>query len=234
MITDNLPTHVGVIMDGNGRWAKQRNLPRPVGHRNGVKSVRSTIDTCDEVGIKYLTLYVFSAENFQRPETEVSLLMKLFVEMMRKELNTLNKKNVRIIALGNLEKLPKTTQNVMVEAMENTKDNTGLTLQLAFSYGGRAEIVDAIKKINTLNIDINTLTEQTFSQYLYAPSTPDPELIIRTGGDKRISNFLLWQSAYAELYFTETLWPDFNKEELLKAFEEYQNRERRFGKVLSE
>lgn len=234
MTTGNLPTHVGVIMDGNGRWAKQRNLPRPVGHRNGVKSVRSTIDTCDAIGIKYLTLYVFSAENFQRPETEVSLLMKLFVEMMRKELNTLNKKNVRIIALGNLEKLPQATRKVMIEAMENTKDNSGLTLQLAFSYGGRAEIIDAVKKLHSTGVDIDTLTEEQFSRYLYAPETPDPELIIRTGGDKRISNFLLWQSAYAEFYFTETLWPDFNKAELLKAFDEYQNRERRFGKVLSE
>lgn len=234
MTMSNLPAHVGVIMDGNGRWAKQRNLPRPIGHRNGVKSVRSTIDTCDSVGIKFLTLYVFSAENFQRPETEVTLLMKLFVEMMRKELKTLNKKNVRIIALGNLEKLPETTRNVMTEAMENTKDNTGLTLQLAFSYGGRAEIIDAVKKIHTEGIPIDELTEEQFAKYLYAPQTPDPELIIRTGGDSRISNFLLWQSAYAELYFTETLWPDFDKKELLKALEEYQNRERRFGKVLSE
>lgn len=230
----NFPTHVGVIMDGNGRWAQKRKLPRPVGHRNGVKSVRSTIDACDSYGIKYLTLYVFSAENFQRPATEVTLLMKLFVEMMKKELKTLHSKNVKIIALGNLAKLPDSTKKVMQEAMDNTKNNTGLTLQLAFSYGGRAEIIDAMKKLHADGVSIEDLDEKTFSRYLYAPETPDPELIIRTGGDKRISNFLLWQSAYSELYFTETLWPDFDEAELLKAFEEFQNRERRFGKVLSE
>jgi undecaprenyl diphosphate synthase len=221
-------------MDGNGRWAKNRNKPRPFGHRQGVKAVRTTIDHCNSIGVEYLTLYVFSAENWKRPEGEVSLLMELFVEMMKKELRNLARKNARILFLGNERKLPAKVKKTLFEAREKTKNNTGLKLQLAISYGGREEIIEAAKKILNTAPDEETVTEDYFSRHLYNPDTPDPELIIRTGGNYRISNFLLWQAAYAELYFTPTLWPDFREAELDAAIAEFNRRERRFGKVQDE
>ncbi|ERP38884.1 isoprenyl transferase [Chitinivibrio alkaliphilus] len=227
----SMPRHIGIIMDGNGRWAQKRNKPRPVGHRNGVRAVRRTIDYCDHLGIKYLTLYVFSAENWKRPQNEVSLLMSLFVEMMKKELKTLAQKQAKIVFLGNKDRLPESVQKTLFEAVEKTKNNTGLVLQLALSYGGRDEIVEATKQICRDALSPEDISEELFAHYLFQPNTPDPELIIRTGGNFRISNFLLWQAAYAELYFTETLWPDFTEKELDAALNEFHLRERRFGRV---
>ncbi|MGM0443891.1 MAG: isoprenyl transferase [Fibrobacterota bacterium] len=227
----NLPRHIGIIMDGNGRWAKQRGLPRPVGHRHGVKAVRKAIDHCNAVGIEYLTLYVFSSENWQRPETEVSLLMSLFVEMMKKELKNLAQKNARILFLGNDRHLPRDVKKTLFESIEKTRSNTGLKLQLAISYSGRDEIVEAARSIAEAKIPPGEITEKTVQQHLFQPQTPDPELIIRTGGTFRLSNFLIWQSAYAELFFSDRLWPDFDENELDRALEDFSSRERRFGRV---
>lgn len=230
-----IPRHVGIIMDGNGRWAKQRGLPRSAGHRAGTNATREIVRACGEMGISYLTTYVFSAENWGRPSTEVSLLMDLLVEMTRKEIKNLHSNNVRLMTIGDISKLPPKTCQALLNGIEETKDNTGLTLILAVSYGGRAEIVNAAREFarNAINDPsiVDTLDETQFSKLMYTKNIPDPELIIRTGGDMRISNFLLWQAAYAELYITDVLWPDFDRNCLFAALEDFSKRDRRFGKV---
>ncbi len=231
----NIPEHIGIIMDGNGRWAKKRGLLRAMGHRAGTKATHNIVEACGEVGVKYLTIYVFSAENWGRPRTEVRLLMELLVEMIHKEIKELMKKNVRLHTIGDISKLPQKTKDELNKGIEQTSSNTGLNLILALSYGGRSEIVNAAKTFAQRACEnpsiIQKLDEDTFKEYLYTAPFPDPELIIRTGGDKRISNFLLWQAAYAELHITDTLWPDFNKEQFMDAIKDFNNRERRFGKV---
>lgn len=231
----NVPKHIGVIMDGNGRWARGRGLMRTAGHRAGTDATREIVRACGELGVSYLTVYVFSAENWGRPTIEVSMLMDLLVEMTRREIKSLNENNVRLKAIGDMDRLPKKTRAELLKGIEETAGNTGLTLILAISYGGRAEIVSAAKqfaKDAATNPElIDKLDEGAFGSYLYTAGIPDPELIIRTGGDCRISNFLLWQAAYAELYITDTLWPDFDKAALVGAIEDFNKRDRRFGKV---
>jgi undecaprenyl diphosphate synthase len=231
----NIPAHIGVIMDGNGRWAKARGLPRTAGHRAGTDATRKIVRACGELGIKYLTIYVFSAENWGRPRQEVAMLMDLLVEMTRREIRDLNKNNVRLHAIGDLTKLPPKTRKELLIGIEATSGNTGLNLVLAVSYGGRAEIIEGLKKFArdalTNPSIIDGLSEESFRKYLYTTQFPDPDLIIRTGGENRTSNFLLWQSAYAELYFTDVLWPDFDKSRLEEAIDDFNKRERRFGKV---
>lgn len=230
-----LPGHLAIIMDGNGRWAKQKGKPRVFGHKNGVTAVRQAIEGCREIGVEYLTLYAFSTENWNRPKTEVKTLMALLVTSLKKELKSLLKNNIRLNTIGNIENLPKKAQVELNEVIKKTKNNSALTLTLALSYGSRDEIVNAVKNIsqkvvnNKLNLE--EINEKIINNHLYTFSLPDVDLLIRTSGEKRISNFLLWQIAYAELYFTNTLWPDFNKESLFNAIKEYQNRERRFGKT---
>jgi undecaprenyl diphosphate synthase len=231
----NIPQHIGIIMDGNGRWAKARGLPRTAGHRAGTDATRNIVRACGEVGVSYLTIYVFSAENWGRPRPEVAMLMDLMVEMVRREIRDLHSNNVSLQAIGDLSKLPPKTRNELVKGIEATKDNTGLKLILAVSYGGRAEIVRAAKNAALDAVKnpaiIDDFDEKAFSRYLYTSNFPDPELVIRTGGEKRISNFLLWQSAYSEFYNTDVLWPDFGKEDLLMAIEDFNKRDRRYGKV---
>jgi undecaprenyl diphosphate synthase len=230
------PTHIAIIMDGNGRWAKKRLLPRVVGHREGTKATKKIVRACGELGVKYLTIYVFSSENWERPLPEVDALMNLLVDMVRQEIQDLMDNNVRLCALGNLTKLPDRTRKELEWGIARTKDNTGLQLNLAVSYGGREEILDAARalaeKVKRGELEPDAIDEQSFSAQLYLPAVPDPELLIRTGGDQRISNYLLWQIAYTELYVTPTLWPDFDKDGLVEAIEEYHSRQRRFGKVL--
>ncbi|MFP4417815.1 MAG: isoprenyl transferase [Fibrobacterota bacterium] len=231
----NVPQHIGIIMDGNGRWARNRGFPRTAGHREGTNATRRIVRACGEIGIKYLTIYVFSAENWGRPRTEVRLLMELLVEMLHKEIQDLNKNNVKLHTIGDLSKLPPKTHRELINGIEQTKTNTGLNLILAISYGGRSEIVSATRRICREALQnpslIDSLDEKTFAEYLFTAPFPDPELIIRTGGEKRISNFLLWQAAYSELYITDVLWPDFKKDTLIEAIEDYNRRDRRFGKV---
>ena len=231
----NIPRHIGVIMDGNGRWAKQRGLPRTAGHRAGTDAIKRVVEACGELGVSYLTTYVFSAENWGRPSKEVSMLMDLLVEMTRREIDNLNKNNVRLRAIGDLSRLPPKTRQELIKGMETTSTNSGLNLILAISYGGRSEIVNAAKEIARKAVKdpsvIDNLDESAFSEYLYTVGIPDPELIIRTSGESRISNFLLWQAAYAELYITNVLWPDFDKNCLIAAIEDFNKRDRRFGKV---
>ncbi len=235
LLQNQLPSHVAIIMDGNGRWAKQKGNLRIFGHKYGVKAVKNIVEAAGEIGIKYLTLYAFSTENWNRPKVEVTALMSLLVSTINSELKTLNKNNVRLMAIGNIQELPKNVVQNLNKAIEATSKNTGLNLVLALSYSARWEIVDAVKKIaegvhnNTINIeDIN---DQLFAKHLSTENIPDPELLIRTSGELRISNFLLWQMAYTELYFTDILWPDFGKEDFFEAICVYQNRERRFGKT---
>jgi len=222
-------------MDGNGRWAKKRGHPRTAGHRAGIDAVRKIVRACGELGVSHLTIYTFSTENWGRPKLEVSMLMELLVEATRGEIAELDRNNVRLRAIGDLDKLPKRTRRVLLEGIEKLSSNTGLTLNLALNYGGRAEIVNAAKNFAREACKspalIEALDEKEFGRYLYTHGSPDPELIIRTGGDCRISNFLLWQAAYAEIYITDTLWPDFDKECLVKAIEDFGRRDRRFGKV---
>ena len=231
----NIPKHIGIIMDGNGRWARQRGLPRTVGHRAGVDAVRRVVEACGELGISYLTIYTFSTENWARPKVEVNMLMDLLVEMLRREINNLDENNVCLRAIGNLDQLPHKTKKALLEGINKLQKNSGLTLVLAVNYGGRADIVQAAKRFARDVIQkpsfIDTLDEELFSRYLYTDSMPDPELIIRPGGECRMSNFLIWQAAYSELYITDVLWPDFDKEALLAAIEEYNRRDRRFGRV---
>ncbi len=231
----NLPKHIGIIMDGNGRWAKKRRLPRIAGHNAGIDSVREVVEACGNVGIKVLTLFTFSLENWKRPLFEVSALMKLLVTTLNREIRELMEKNVRITCIGDLEDLPRETQSSMNEAIEMTKDNTGLTLNLALSYGSRKEIKTAVSKIvekvMTGEITSDQIDEQLISDHLQTSGLPDPDLIIRTSGEFRISNFMLWQIAYSEIYVTNTLWPDFRTPDLYEAIRNYLKRERRFGMV---
>lgn len=233
---DKLPAHIAIIMDGNGRWAKQKLRNRIFGHTNGVQAVRSATETCAELGVSYLTLYAFSTENWGRPASEVSALMNLLLRTIRQEAKQLHKNNIRLNAIGDISKLPGNCYQELLDAMELTKNNTRMTLTLALNYSARWEITEAVKTIaqevkngETLLSDIN---EQLISHRLTTKGMPDPELLIRTSGEHRISNYLLWQIAYAELYFTDIFWPEFNKEELYKAILDFQQRERRFGKLV--
>ncbi len=225
-------------MDGNGRWAKKRILPRAMGHRAGVDSIRDIVRACGEIGVKYLTIYTFSSENWSRPEKEVSALMSLLVEMIRKEISELNKNNVRLRAIGQLDRLPERSRAELQEGISKTSGNTGLTLTLALSYGGRYEISEAARRIAIEcaagKMDPETITPDLFAKYLFDPQLPDPELLIRTGGNMRVSNFLLWLIAYSEIVVTDVLWPDFRREHLEQAIAEYNRRERRFGGVTDE
>jgi undecaprenyl diphosphate synthase len=229
----NLPQHVAVIMDGNGRWARQRHLPRVEGHRQGAESARIIIRTAGEIGIKYLTLYAFSAENWNRPKDEVDALMKYLIHYLKRETPELNKSNVRLEAIGQIHRLPENVQEQLRKSIATLAKNNGLTLVLALSYGGRTEIVDATraiaKKAKSGELDAEDITEKVFAQHLYTRNMPDPDLLIRTSGEMRISNFLLWQISYAEMVITSTLWPDFRKPQFFAALEEYHRRHRRFG-----
>lgn len=232
---EKLPKHIAVIMDGNGRWAKKHGKARIFGHRNGVKAVRETTEAAAELGIDYLTLYAFSTENWRRPKLEINALMTLLVETLHKEIHTLNKNDIRLEAIGDVSVLPETTQKALLEGVYNTRNNQRMTLILALSYSSRWEIIMAARelarKAKAGELDPDTIDENTFTRYLATAKYPDPELLIRTSGETRLSNFLLWQSAYSELYFTDVLWPDFRKPNLYKAIIDYQNRERRFGKI---
>lgn len=230
-----LPKHVAVIMDGNGRWAKQRGKLRTFGHTNGVKAVRETVECAAEIGIEYLTLYAFSTENWNRPEFEINALMTLLVKTINKETRTLNNNNIRLNAIGDLPSLPKSCYRELKEAIDKTKHNTRMTLTLALSYSSKWEMTEAIKAIaqnvKEGKLAFEDINESTIDAHLCTLGIPDPELLIRTSGEHRISNFLLWQIAYAELYFTDKLWPDFNRVEFEQAIIDYQGRERRFGKI---
>lgn len=231
--SNNLPEHIAIIMDGNGRWAEKHAIGRIRGHRKGAQAVRTVVRTCREIGIKYLTLFAFSSENWERPAREVQALMFLLEEYLTKELPELQKQNIRLTTIGNIERLNPSVMEKLQKVQGKTLENDKMVLNLALSYGARDEMVHAIKKIvkdNALGkIDIDQLDKEMFSQYLYTSGMPDPDLLIRTSGEYRISNFLLWQLAYTELYFTKVLWPDFTKDDLLKAIASYQKRERRFG-----
>jgi len=231
----NLPNHIAIIMDGNGRWAKKKGLLRNLGHQGGAKTVREIVEVCAEINVKYLTLYAFSTENWNRPQLEVDLLMKLLISSLKKELKTLQKNNIKLVTIGNIDSLPTKVSAELKDVVEKTKNNSRLTLTLALSYSSREELIKTIKEIS-LKVKNNLISpenidESVINNHLYTRNLPDVDLLIRTSGEQRISNFLLWQIAYAELYFTETLWPDFNKENLFKAILNYQNRERRFGKT---
>ncbi|MBI1286306.1 MAG: isoprenyl transferase [Flavobacteriales bacterium] len=230
-----LPKHVAVIMDGNGRWAKQRGKLRTFGHNKGVKAVRETVECAAEMGIGYLTLYAFSTENWSRPQVEVNALMTLLVKTINKETKTLMDNDIRLNAIGDMESLPKGCYRELLEAIEKTKDNKRMTLTLALSYSSKWELVRAIKAIaknvKSGKLDADAIDESTIDEHLCTLGIPDPELLIRTSGEQRISNFLLWQIAYAELYFTDKLWPDFDRTDFEKAIIDYQGRERRFGKI---
>jgi len=230
-----LPQHVAVIMDGNGRWAQLKGKDRVFGHKNGVNAVKETLKAASELGIKALTLYAFSTENWNRPKTEVDTLMKLLASSLKRELKTMQKNNIKLNAIGNLESLPLTAQKELLEVIEKTSGNTDFILTLALSYGSREEIVKAIqnisKKVVNNELTIEEINENVINNHLYTFSLPEVDLIIRTSGEKRISNFLLWQIAYSEFYFTETLRPDFKKDDFYRAINEYQKRERRFGKT---
>jgi len=229
-----LPRHVAVIMDGNGRWAQKRHLPRIAGHRSGTQSARTTIETCARLKIEALTLYAFSVENWRRPKTEIDFLMALLREYLRKEMPLLQKNNIRMRFLGRIDELPAGVQNDARDAMEKTAGNKGMVLCVALNYGGRAEIVDAMNAIlseRNGHGTPNKVTEEQLSRHLYTEGLPDPDLLIRTSGEMRVSNFLLWQIAYAEIFVTETLWPDFNRARLLEALLEFQKRERRYGGI---
>ncbi|MBM3889638.1 MAG: isoprenyl transferase [Verrucomicrobia bacterium] len=236
-MTANLkvPRHVAIIMDGNGRWARQRGLPRIEGHRAGAESVRAAVRAAGKFGVKYLTLYAFSVENWRRPKLEVSGLMRLLVRYLRSEIDELNRSNVRLETIGRLEDLPKSAQRELEEARQRLAKNTGLTLIVALSYGGRTELVDAMRKIaqevKAGRLRPEQIDEATISSALYTARFPDPDLLIRTSGEMRLSNFLLWQTSYTEIWITPTLWPDFREPDFLQALEEYRKRERRFGGI---
>jgi undecaprenyl diphosphate synthase len=228
---DRLPQHIAVIMDGNGRWARRRHLPRIAGHRAGIRAVRQAVEACARLGVPYLTLYAFSVENWKRPHTEINLLMALLREYLKKEIGELNKHNIRLGVIGRVGELPKSVQADLQVALQRTCRNTGLRLTLALNYGARAELIDAVralaeqlKRNGSMRID-----EATFSQHLYTRDVPDPDLLIRTSGELRLSNFLLWQVAYSEIWVTETLWPDFTQKDLFQAIIDFQKRERRYG-----
>ena len=235
VLKSDVPQHIAIIMDGNGRWAKERSLPRIAGHREGINSVREITRVCGEIGIKYLTLYTFSTENWKRPEDEVSALMFLLLTTIKVEVMELHKNNVRFTTIGDIEMLPSSTKKEIFNGIEKTKNNTGLNLCLALNYGSRQEMINAVQfiaeKVQKKKIKIDDINETIFSESLSTSMMPDPDLLIRTSGECRLSNFLLWQSAYTEILMTETYWPSFREKELMEAIIEFQNRERRFGKV---
>jgi undecaprenyl diphosphate synthase len=230
-----IPTHIAIIMDGNGRWAKKRGLPRVAGHKRGVDTVKEIVEACAEIGVKYLTLYTCSTENWNRPKDEVSTLMRLLLNSLRNRVNELNDNDIRLTTIGDTKSLPVEVQNQLVSDIERTKNNKKMVLNLALSYSGRWELLEAIKKIATLSTDgklVNDeIDEKLISSFLTTKNIPDPDLVIRTSGEFRVSNFLLWQIAYSEFIITETLWPDFSKYDLYDAINKFQKRERRFGKV---
>jgi len=232
---DHLPAHIAIIMDGNGRWAKKRLLNRIKGHEKGSKAVRTVVRCCREIGIRYLTLYAFSTENWQRPKREVDALMVLLTKFLQSELNELVENNIRLRVIGQVDRLPSEVRNALQKTMAATKDKTGMDLILALSYGGRAEIVTMVQtladKIKRGLVEPESITAEMVADHLYTRDIPDPDLMIRTSGEMRISNFLLWQIAYSEIFVTPTLWPDFSKDELLQILQDYQRRERRFGGV---
>jgi len=231
----NIPVHIAIIMDGNGRWAKQRGLPRIAGHKEGVESVRDVVEASGQLGIKYLTLYAFSTENWKRPKEEVSMLMRLLMRALRDETDKLHQNNVCVHTIGETSALPQEVQNELSDAIRKTKDNTGLNLYLALSYSGRWDLVSAVKQlasdVEKKKLSSDQVNDALIAQYLSTKNVPDPDLMIRTSGEFRISNFLLWQLAYAEIYISECYWPDFRRKELYQAIQEYQRRERRFGMV---
>jgi undecaprenyl diphosphate synthase len=231
----NLPKHLAIIMDGNGRWAKKQGLLRAFGHESGTKSVKKIIEASTKLGIEFLTLYAFSTENWNRPKLEVDTLMKVLINSLKKEVTTLQENNIKLNAIGNIEKLPQSAQKELQDVIHKTKNNTRLTLTLALSYSSREEIVNAVKnisnKVKNNIISIDSIDDSIINEHLYTQNLPDVDLLIRTSGEHRISNFLLWQIAYAELYFTNVLWPDFKEEDLYEAIISYQKRERRFGKT---
>ena len=231
----HIPEHIAIIMDGNGRWAKERSLPRVAGHKEGVNSVREITRACGEIGVKHLTLYTFSTENWRRPKAEVSALMTLLLKTISTEVRELHKNNVRFTAIGDLKKLPKSTQKGIFDGIEITKTNTGLNLCLALNYGSRQEMVSAVqaiaKKVKKGDLKLDEINETIFSNTLSTSDMPNPDLLIRTSGEYRLSNFLLWQCAYSEILMTKTFWPAFREDALIEAILEYQSRERRFGKV---
>jgi len=225
------PQHVAIVMDGNGRWAKKRGLPRLVGHNAGGENIRPVVKIFADYGVKYLTLYMFSTENWNRPRIEVAGLLSLLARKIDREAQAFHQENIRLVHLGRLDRLSQKLREKVQAAVELTKNNTGLTLCLAFDYGGRDEIVQAAKRIASAGIPRDNINEPVFAQYLYNPDIPDPDLVIRTGGENRLSNFLLWQAAYSELYFTPVLWPDFGRKDVEEALSEYKRRQRRFGKI---
>ncbi|MBN1895723.1 isoprenyl transferase [bacterium] len=231
----NIPRHIAIIMDGNGRWAKKRGLPRLAGHREGIRSVRDIVEACGKIGVQALTLYTFSTENWRRPRDEVSGLMTLLVRTLKREIRDLMKNNVRVMAIGEMEDIPEKIRNEFLEGIEATKNNTGLVLNLALSYGSREEILSAVRRIaadvREGRLDPSEINASVFSNRLYTSALPDPDLMIRTSGELRISNFLLWQIAYTEIYITDVLWPDFRRQNLYEAIDNFQGRERRFGRV---
>ncbi len=232
---DSIPKHIAIIMDGNGRWAKKIGKNRNAGHKAGSKSVEKIVEACTELGVKNLTLFAFSTENWNRPKIEINLLMKLLLLSLNKELDNLNKNDIRFKTIGDLDRLPKKVQSYLIKVTKETQNNTRMTLTLAISYGAREEIINVVKtigdKVKNNLISLKNIDESVINQHLYTHYLPDVDLLIRTSGEKRISNFLLWQIAYAELYFTKKLWPDFSKEDLYEAIINYQKRERRFGKT---
>ena len=231
----NLPRHIAIIMDGNGRWAKQRGLPRISGHREGINSVREVVRAAGELGIQVLTLYVFSAENWRRPRREIGALMRLLQETTKREIDELMKNRVRLTVIGRLQDVTPAARRVLLDAVARTQGNTGLLLNLAINYGGRAELVDAVRSlaldVQAGRVSAHAIDGNLFRKYLYTGELPDPDLLIRTSGEMRVSNFLLWQIAYTEIYVTDVLWPDFRREQLYRAILDYQGRERRFGGV---
>lgn len=232
---DRVPESIAIIMDGNGRWAKSRFLPRTAGHKAGVETIRTVLRECKRLNIKYVTLYAFSTENWKRPKVEVDTLMNLLSTYLKNEISTLHEENVKVTAIGHIEQLPKKCLDELNSGIELTKNNTGCNLNLALNYGGRLDIkkalVDIIKDVKDGNINISEIEEDTISDYLSTKDIPDPDLIIRTSGEQRLSNFLLWEAAYSEFYFTDVHWPDFDEKELQKAIFTYQNRDRRFGGI---
>lgn len=232
---NNIPEHVAIIMDGNGRWAKQRNMPRTMGHKAGVETIRRIVKEADRLGIKYITLYAFSTENWKRPKDEVNALMKLLVQYLKSEVTELHKNGVVLKVLGDIEALQEECKKEIEESIELTKNNTGLVLNVAFNYGGRDEIIRAVKNIVSdiqgEKINKENINQDLFSEYLYTKDSPDPDLIIRPSGEQRISNFLLWQCAYSEFWYSNVNWPDFSEKDLQQAIYDYQNRDRRYGGV---
>lgn len=233
--SSKIPKHIAIIMDGNGRWAKERKLPRTLGHKVGVETIREIVKECSSLGVKYLTLYAFSTENWKRPLEEVNALIKLLIEYLKIELEELNANGVVVNHIGDISKFPQVCQNELINAYNKTKDNKGIVLNLALNYGGRDEIINAIrnilKEVKKGNLDIESLNEETLSYYMDTKGMPDPDLIIRTAGEQRLSNFLLWQCAYSEFWFTDVKWPDFDKAQLMLAINEFQKRDRRFGGI---